>query len=628
MLPNPVSWLICRACEKKSSYFRGESQQHPDMNRFLNILGSLSLLLLVGALIYGCSGCGGPEEPTGPVFKNNDNTLRVRLASEPDRLNPYLTVSGYARPVYQEIFLPLLEYNHETFEPTPALAIGRPVIEEITDGAYAGGMKYTYELNEYATFSDGKPLRVEDVIFSFKLLFNLNIAEAAPHRNSYLAVADVVPDAENPRKFTVFAKEKYILAEDSYSGTNIYPEHIFDPEGLMADYQIADLIANGEALAEEAPLQQFAEQFRSAPFSRDASKLIGTGPYLFSEWIDGDYISMVRDPNWWGDKVPGGHAYLHAYPDSVVFRIIPDQTTAANALKNELIDVAPTLDANTFVELRENEFLQERYDFLTTETFNFYFVAMNNKNPLLEDKRVRRALAHVLDVQIIIDAAFAGLAVPVPGPVAPSKAHANKDLPLIVKDIEKAKALLSEAGWEDTNDNGIRDKMINGELVEMEMEYLVNPGSIFASTLSEVMKDGASQVGVSITIVPREPRVMVGEDLASRNYALYGYGAGGNHLLDDFMQLWHTSSNTPRGSNRWQFGNAETDALIEKINVTIDPAERHRLYQEFQRIVYDEQPLIFLFSPMERMVVSKRWEGNVSQLAPNYILRDFKVIKK
>ena len=316
------------------------------------------------------------------------------------------------------------------------------------------------------------------------------------------------------------------------------------------------------------------------------------------------------------------------YGNFVFLRPLADQATATNALRNEIVDVAPALDANTFVELRENDFLKERYEFLTTKTFSFFYVAMNNKNPLLEDKRVRRALAHVLDVQIIIDAAYAGLAVPVPGPVSPAKAHANKDLPLIKKDIEKAKALLTEAGWEDSNGNGTRDKMIDGKLVEMEMEYMVTPGSIFASTLSEVMKDGASQVGVAITIVPREPRVMMGEDVARREYALFGYGAGGNHLLDDFTQLWHTSSNTPRGSNRWQFGNAETDALIEQINSTMDPAKRHELYQEFQRIVYEEQPIIFLFSPMERVVVSKRWEGNASQLLPNYQLRDFKLIKK
>lgn len=597
------------------------------MTRFLRTLSRLSFLLLAVVLIHSCNGCGKPAAPTVD-FKNNDNTLRVRLPSEPDRLSPFLTVSAYSRPIYQEIFLPLLEYNDQTFEPTPALAVGRPVTEDITEGPNAGGVNYTYELNQYATFSDGKPVRVADVIFSFKLLFNLNITETAPHRGSYTAVADVVPSPDNPRKFTVIAKEKYILAEDSYSGTNIYPEHVFDPEGLMAGYTLADMIAKGETLAEEAPMKAFAEQFRSAPFARDGSKLIGTGPYLLREWVDGDYISMVRDPNWWADKVPGGHPHLHAYPDSVVFRIIPDQATASSALRNEIVDVAPALDANTFVELRENEFLKERYDFLTTKTFSFFYVAMNNKNPLLEDKRVRRALAHVLDVQIIIDAAYAGLAEPVPGPVSPAKAHANKDLPLIKKDLEKAKTLLTEAGWEDTNGNGIRDKMIDGKLVEMEMEYMVTPGSIFASTLSEVMKDGASQVGVAITIVPREPRVMMGEDVARREYALFGYGAGGNHLLDDFTQLWHTSSNTPRGGNRWQFGNAETDALIEQINATMDATKRHELYQEFQRIVYEEQPIIFLFSPMERVVVSKRWEGNASQLLPNYQLRDFKLIKK
>lgn len=594
------------------------------MNRFLNLLSSILLLAIVG-LFTACP--GGDPPPTGPEFKNTDNTVRLRLAVAPDRLSPFLTTSAYARPVYEQIMLPLLEYDDKTYEPTPALAKSRPEIEEITEGPYAGGVKYTYELYDNATFSDGEPVTAEDVIFSFKLLFNYNITESAPHRGSYLAVADVVPDPSNNKKFTVIAKEKYILGEDSYSGTNIYPEHVFDPEGLMANYALSDLIGNGETLAEEAPLQQFAETFRSAPYSRDGSKLIGSGPYLLREWVDGDYISMARDPNWWADDVPGGHPTLHAYPDSVVFKIISDQTTAANALRNEIVDVAPSLDANTFVELKENEFLKERYDFLTTNTFSFYFVAMNNKHPMLSDKRVRRALAHLLDVQTIIDRLYAGYAVPVAGPVSPLKAHVNKDLSLIEQDIEKAKTLLTEAGWEDTNGNGLRDKVINGELTEMEMEYLVTPGSKFAGTLSELMKDGAEQVGIAITLVPREARVMLGEDVAQRNYAMFGYGAGGNQLLDDFMQLWHTSSNVPRGGNRSQFGNAETDALIEKINETMDPDERHQLYQEFQEIIYDEQPLIFLFSPLERVIVSKRFEGNASQLLPNYRLRDFKLVE-
>jgi peptide/nickel transport system substrate-binding protein len=336
---------------------------------------------------------------------------------------------------------------------------------------------------------------------------------------------------------------------------------------------------------------------------------------------------MKRDPNWWADKVPGGHPHLHAYPDSVVFKVISDQTTATNALRSELVDVAPALDANTFIELKENDYLKERFDFLTTETFSFFFVAMNNKHPMLEDKRVRRAMAHLLDVQTIIDRVYAGLAVPVAGPVSPAKAHVNKDLALIEKDIEKAKALLVEAGWEDTNGNGTRDKMIDGELTEMEMEYIVTPGSKFAATLSELLKDGANQVGISIDIITREPRVMIQEDLANRDYFMYGYGAGGNQLLDDFTQLWHTSSNSPRGSNRWQFGNAETDALIDEINETMDVKKRTELYREFQQIIYDEQPLIFLFAPQERVVVSKRFEGNASRLLPNYRLRDFKLVE-
>ncbi len=590
---------------------------------------AFGLLLLISFVFYACpssTGSGSTDDPPAVDFKNKDNTLRVRLAAEPNRLNPFLTTSAYARPVYEQLFLPLLETNKEDFSFRPALAVGRPDVQDVTDGPFAGGVSYTYELVNGATFSDGQPIRVADVMFTFKVPFNQNIAEAIHVRSGLNMVADVYADSDNDRRFTVVTDRKYILSEDAISTTFIFPEHIFDPEGLLRAYSIADL-KNGEVdQSEDATLVTFAEQFVSAPYSRNPEKLIGAGPYLLREWEDGQYITMARNPNWWVDQQPENRPALHAYPDSLVFRVINDQVTAMNAMKSELIDLLPSMDATAFVEERENEYLQDRFRFETPSTFNIIYLALNNRDPLLDDKQVRRALAHVLDVESIVELAYAGLATRLSGPTSPRKPTYNTKLQLIEKDLALANELLTAAGWEDSNGNGVRDKLIDGERKEMEMELLYPPGSLFGETLANVMKDGAGQIGVAVTLVPRGMRAMLGEDVASREYQMYAGASGGYHQIDDYFTLWHTSSNTARGQNRWQFGNAETDNLIEEINRTLDEEKRTALYHQFQEMVYDEQPIIFLFSPQERIAISKRFSGGRGlEVAPNFDVRDFQL---
>ncbi|MEO0723309.1 MAG: ABC transporter substrate-binding protein [Bacteroidota bacterium] len=589
---------------------------------------AFGLLLFLSFVFYACppsSGGGAVDEPTVD-FKNRDNTLRVRLAAEPDRLNPFLTTSAYARSIYEQLFLPLLETNKKDFSFRPALAVGRPEIQDVTEGPFAGGVSYTYELVESATFSDGHPVEVEDVIYTFKAPFNQNIAEAIHIRASLDMVADVYADPANDRRFTVVTDRKYILTEDAISTTFIFPEHVFDPEGQLRSYSLANLKDEEVDQTEDATLVALAEQFLSAPFSRSPEKLIGAGPYVLRDWEDGQYITMARNPDWWVDKQPENRPELHAYPDSLVFRIITDQVTTIGAMKSELVDLIPTIDATTFVEERQNEYLQERFTFETPSTFNLFYLALNNRDPLLEDKRVRRALAHVLDVESIIELAYAGLGTRLNGPTSPRKPTYNSDLAPIEKDLELAQELLAAAGWEDTNGDGVRDQLIDGERREMELELLYPPGTQFGEALANVMKDGAEQAGVAVSLVPRGMRAMLGEDVASRDYQMYAGASGGYHQIDDYFSLWHTSSNTARGQNRWQFGNAQTDALIEEINRTLDGERRMALYHQFQEIVYDEQPIIFLLSPQERIAISKRFTGGAGlEVTPNYDVRDFQV---
>ncbi len=589
-----------------------------------------SILVLVSFLVFFTFSCisdppveGGNNGTTidpsieGIDFKNKDNTVSIRLPAEPDRLNPSLTTSGYARYVFANIFQELLSFDPNTLKEVPILAKSRPQVEVTDDG-----VNFTYELFENATWSDGKPVTAQDVIFSFKTIFNLNIAEAAPYRPGYFFVTDISVDPANDKKFTVHTNEAYFVAETSINGMTILPAHVFDPENLMGKYTLADMITKGEELTEDADMKAFAELFTSAPYSRDGDKLIGSGAYQVRNWEEGQVITLSKIDNWWADE---GHPNVSAYPDSLIYRVSTDQATSINSLKDELIDVNVQVDANDFVELQSNEFIKEHYNFHTPDAFVYYYLAFNNEDPQLSDKRVRRALTHLVDFDFLINEQFHGMATKMNNtPVLSSKPYFDKTLKAIEFDLNKAKTILDEAGWKDSNSNGTLDKEIDGELVELEIDYIVSPGSKFANAMAELIKDNAIQVGVQINIIPREFRAALQQDIAPRNYQMFGLAASGSPMPDDFKQLWHTSSNTPRGGNRVQFGNAETDAIIDKIRVTIDENERADLYKQFQKIIYDEQPMVFLFAPKERIIISKRFEATTTALRPGFRPGSFK----
>ncbi len=600
------------------------------MTRHLKTTSILILAILLLFINYSCTSDPKPSDETPDLvssveFKNKDNTVNIRLPAEPDRLNPVLTTNSYSRYIYSNIFLELLSYNPVSLKEEPVLVKAKPIANIITDDEGNEGVAYTYELLDNARWSDGQPLTATDVIFTYKAIFNVNVAEAAIFRAALAFISDIVADPANDKKFTVYTNEVYILAEASINSTAILPAHIFDPENLMADIPLADMIKDGEKVGNQEKMKAFAELFTSPPYSRDGDKLIGTGAYKVDKWDAGQSITMSKIDNWWAAD---GSSNLVAYPDQFVFKIIPDNTTAINALKGELIDISAQVDAGDFTELKSNEFMKSHYNFYTPDTYSYYYIAMNNGDPKLSDKRVRRALTHLTDIDFLINEQFNGLATPLNNtPVHPSKSYFDKDLKPIEYNVEKAKALLAEAGWKDSNANGIVDKEIDGKRVELELEYLVTPGSKFGNAMANLLKDNSAEAGIKINIIPMEMRALLGERVAQRKYDLFGLGAISEPVPDDFNQLWHTSSNNPRGTNRVQFGNAETDALIEKINRTLDENERAVLYKKFQEIIYDEQPMVFLFVPQERIIVSKRFEMTPTSLRPGFKPNRFKLLQ-
>lgn len=580
------------------------------------------LCLTLAAALFACKGDAplGNTTTTVPspsevAFKHTDNVARIALRAEPPGLNPLLTIDVSSRFVSEMIFQTLNSRDPQNLEPTPLLA-SLPDVRKEADG----GVSYSYLINESATWPNGMPVTATDVIFSLKVVLN-PLVDAGPYRPYYEMVSNVVTSPNNQQRLKIMTNRPYLLAEESLGSLVIYPEYAYDPEGLLRTVRLTDLTnaASAQRLADKGGnLKAFADAFNMPEMGREPGNIIGSGPYALTKWEDGQRLTLARRDNYWGLK--SHDAWLSAQPEQITFEIIPDNATMVNALRDEAVDVVVAMSVDQFKTTREDEYLTERYDFATVQSLAYYGLLFNQNHPLFRDAKTRRALAHLTDVDLLIDQLLPGLAARVSGPVLPAKTYYNDDLSLIGFDPDRAAALLAEAGWSDTNGDGTLDKEIDGTRQEFRFEFLT-PASPTSEAIVTLFQNWLREVGIELTVSKQDRRAMSAE-LSKGNYAMAILGQGFNPTPDEFTQVWASTSVPPNGSNRGGFSNAEADQLIKEIKVTLDAKQREPLYRRFQEIVYENQPLIFLFSPLDRVVVSKRFAFDTKSKTPNINFND------
>ncbi len=591
-------------------FFKPKPKPLP-MNRFSNLFLTLMLGLLA---VTAC------KKEAAIDYKRTDNTAIIRLRVEPGSLHPVLVTDNYGRQLVMQMFMYLITLDPETYEYIPFLAKARPVVAEITEGPYAGGLSYTFEIHDEAVWDDGTPVTGHDYVFSLKAV--LNPLVPAQRLRPYLAfIKDVQVDADNPKKFTVFTNEKYILGEEAVSSTFVVmPEAFYDPEGFMKTIALTDLTdpEKAAALAQNEPrLQQFAGLFSDPKYAREKGFISGCGPYQFEEWQTGQKIILTKKANWWGDALANRYRALRAYPDRYEYLPVGEDATAVAAMRAEDMDVVTDIPTKDFLELREDPYVRERFNFYTPTMMAYAVLYMNNKNPKLADKRVRRAIAHAINVDEIIETIYDGFGQRAIVPLNPGAVYYNKNLQPVPFDIAAARKLLSEAGWEDTNKNGTVDKEINGERVELSLSCFVAASSETGRNALLLAQEGLRQAGITLEIVPQEFAVFM-DEVRRENYEM---ASGGRTILSslwDPFQDWHSES-ASGGDNHNKFRNAAADKLIEEIRVTLDEGKRNDLYRQLQAIIYEEQPGIFLFHRTATLAIHKRFEAISFSDLPNYV---------
>jgi len=546
-----------------------------------------------------------------------DTTVNVRIPSEPRGLNFLLNSDRQATTIMRQIALPLSGFNANTYEAEPILIKTLPSVKEITTGPDAGLVAYTFDLLEEAVWDDGIPMTAKDFIFTVKATFNPHYR--SPYSSQFSSMNRVEIDPASDKKFTVYS-DKYVVGKETLGNFTLLPSHLLDPENIYANYPLKELQdpANKEKYKSDEQLKKLGAILTSPKNMGQDGELSGSGPYKLKEWKTGESVTLIKKENWWGNALSSKYPKLKAIPKKIVYKVVPDFNAAISLMRNGEIDLISNTEVREIVKLKKDEFFKKNFNFYAPSSYQHLFIMLNTLDPKLSDKKVRRALAHLMDLKEISDAVYMGEDNVVTTPVHPSKPYYHKGLSPISYDVEKAKTLLQEAGWSDTNNNGTVDKIINGELTELSLEYSYSGSSKNGGDVGQLFKEAAQPAGVDITVSPMEGRPL-GTSYRSKTFELSPLGSSWYPFYEDFYHRWSSQS----GGNYFSFGNAESDKLIETINKTTDPVKLNELYMRFQEIVYEEQPVIFFHTGFNQIMVHKKFgKINTSQISSGYFVNE------
>ena len=530
------------------------------------------------------------------------NTVIAHITIQPDGLHPFNDNSTIRSYIFNYTQKTLIKLDIESLEYIPSLVKDMPT-------ASADNLSFEYEIKEGVLWDDGTELNAEDVAFSVKLMLSPLTNNAQIRSNYTTVIKSIEQDKENPMKFTMHAQNVHWDNKYIFSELYMVQKSLWDKKGVLDNVTFADLLSDD--FKETEALSDWFNAYNNADNSYQPELLVGLGAYQVTEWVASQYITIEKKENWWGKN--DSSVYSKAYPDKIIFKIIKEDASAYLALKNQEIDVTYSLGTIKLMKLQEREYFNDNYESAFLDRYAFSYLGMNMKpdgikrKPYFVDQKVRRAMAYLLPLDEIIEVMMHGKASRQASLISPLKKTYNDTLQLIPLDIEKAKELLEEAGWVDTDGDNIRDKMINGVKTpfSFKLSYMSSPTS---KEIVLMIKESMYKAGVVAEPTPMDFTLFYKNAMDHNFDGMLG-GWGGSASYSNPMQLWHTSSWVTKGSNFCGFGDAESDALIEAANLTLDPKTHNDALLRLQAKVYEDQPYVFMYSTKRKFAIHKRFNN-------------------
>jgi peptide/nickel transport system substrate-binding protein len=555
-------------------------------------LWTLVVLLLVGCgdrsevKVSESSTSSGAKDPGKPV---TGDWLVIHSLSDPEQLNPLTSSDASSSEVNGYIFEALLTRDPRTLEIKPYVAEARPEISQ-------DKLTYTFKIRKDVRFQDGRPLTGEDVLFSVKAI-KCPFVNAPFLRVYYNSLVDA--ELVDPYTIRFVTKEPYFLNESVLGGVILLPRHYYDPDNLLDRVSVRDLTHDPAKLPDD--VKKFAEQF-NRNYNR---KPLGSGPYKFNAWKTGREIELRRDPDYWGNG-QGGIDQPHV--DRLKFRIVNNMDAALVRLKSGSLDYMEALQPVQVVRGTNSDRFNREFKKYQYYAPTYSYIGWNNAHPIFSDKRVRQAMTYMTNRQQIVKSILFGLGEVVDSHIYFFRPEYDKSLKGYPFDPQTGLALLHEAGWKDTDGDGILDKVIDGKKIPLRFELKVNAGNAVRESVALVLMDELRKHGIAASVRQIDWTIFL-NDVKNHQFDAVVLGWQMSTTEPDAYQVWHSSQAANKGSNAISYKNARVDEILEQYRREFDEQKRIVLYKEFQRILHEEQPYTFLYVGKRVSAVHRRFAG-------------------
>ena len=334
-------------------------------------------------------------------------------------------------------------------------------------------------------------------------------------------------------------------------------------------------------------------------------KFVGTGPYFMREFRKEDVAICERFSDYWG-KAPSIRRRVMQILDSA----------SASQTKFEAGEFA--YGGYRVPELKKNvETLDAWKEGKIGRTWlwgsSFLYIGYKNSHPIFKDVGVRRAMTHACNRERILALINEGRGKIITGPAYWNSPTAPRDIVPLAFDLQKAAALLKEAGWEDTDGNGILDKEIEGARKSFEVVVKVPSGSSVYTTIFNVFGEDLLKIGVKLDVQTLQWAQYLKDVTEDRNFEICCLGWNTSGWDNDFTQIWHSKQiEEPKSSNHIEFADEEVDRLIAKARKTFDETARIDVQGAVHRRIHELQPYTFLFTLQSAVVW---WKDQISDLS-------------
>jgi peptide/nickel transport system substrate-binding protein len=508
------------------------------------------ILFLILLLLAGCANeqsNSGPQEKAYKPTAYGDIIVRGDIG-DASNLIPILASDSASHSIAGLIYNGLVKYDKNM-----------NIVGDLAESwdISKNGLVITFHLRKGVKWHDGRPFTAKDVLYTYQVTVDPKTPTA--YAGDFLKVkkAEVLDDYT----FRVTYDKPFAPSLISWSSA-ILPRHLLEGQDITK--------------------------------SSLARHPVGTGPYLFKEWLAGQKIVLVSNADYFeGRPYVGGH----------VTRIIPDMATMFLELRARNIDMMG-LTPLQYTRQTENNLFRQSFDKYRYLAFAYTYLGYNLKHPFFVDKRVRQAISYAINKEEIISGVLLGLGKPATGPYKPGTWAYNENVKTYSYNPQKARELLRAAGWTKTNNDGFLEK----DGLPFTFELITNQGNETRQKCAEIIQRQLKEVGIDVKIRILEWAAFINDFINKRRFeaVILGWTIP---LDPDAYDVWHSSKTAPEELNFISYKNPEVDALLEKARSTFDQKLRKKYYDRFQEILVEDQPYTFLYVPDELVVISKRFRG-------------------